>query len=63
MPFLSCTDPAVFKAFFDRTKDWTDLEEMALAGTLDRQRGVGVLVEYLAIDDRRVRRLSELSRP
>jgi hypothetical protein len=54
VPFLSCTDLAVFKAFFDRTKDWADLEEMALAGTLDRQRVVGVLAEYLGVDDPRL---------
>ena len=54
VPFLSCTDLAVFKAFFDRTKDWADLEEMAVAGTLDRERVVGVLAEYLGLDDPRV---------
>ena len=35
VPFLACRDLAVFKGFFDRTKDWADLEEMAAAGTLD----------------------------
>ena len=60
IPFLACTDLAVFKAFFDRTKDWADLEEMALAGTLDRQRVTGVLVEYLGLDDHRVARLHAL---
>ncbi|HAK50743.1 MAG TPA: hypothetical protein DCM54_02395, partial [Gammaproteobacteria bacterium] len=25
LPFLSCFDLAVFKAFFNRTKDWADL--------------------------------------
>ena len=54
VPFLACTDLAVFKAFFNRTKDWADLEEMAAAGTLDRQRVVGVLAEYLGPDDQRV---------
>src|SRR5262249_54381283 len=38
VPFLACVDLAVFKAFFDRTKDWADLEEMAAAGTLDTDR-------------------------
>ena len=51
IPFLACTDLAVFKAFFDRTKDWADLEEMASAGTLDRQRVIGVLAEHLGVDD------------
>jgi hypothetical protein len=60
VPFLSCTDLAVFKAFFDRTKDWADLEEMATAGTIDRQRVVGVLAEYLGPDDHRVAKVLAL---
>ena len=60
VPFLSCTDLAVFKAFFDRTKDWADLEEMALAGTLDRQRVVGVAAEYLGVDDPRIAKVLAL---
>lgn len=60
VPFLSCTDLAVFKAFFDRTKDWADLEEMAAAGTLDRARVVGVLAEHLGLDDPRVAKVLAL---
>jgi 4'-phosphopantetheinyl transferase EntD len=61
LPFLSCADLAVFKAFFDRTKDWADLEEMAAAGTLDVDRALGVLVRYLGADDHRVARLAALA--
>ncbi len=60
IPFLACTDLAVFKAFFNRTKDWADLEEMAAAGTLDRARVVGVLAEYLGVTDERVARVLAL---
>lgn len=60
VPFLGCTDLAVFKAFFDRTKDWADLEEMVGAGTLDREAALGILVEYLGPDDPRIVRLREL---
>lgn len=60
VPFLSCTDLAVFKAFFDRTKDWADLEEMVAAGSLDHERVLGVLVTYLDVDDARIRRLRSL---
>ena len=28
LPFLGCNDLAVFKAFFNRRKDWADIEEM-----------------------------------
>ena len=60
IPFLSCRDLAVFKAFFDRTKDWADLEEMQAAGTLDIEAVVGVLVRYLGPDDQRIARLLSL---
>lgn len=61
LPFLSCLDLAVFKAFFDRTKDWADLEEMHAAGTLDLARVAGILVTYLGADDHRISRLRELA--
>ena len=57
VPFLGCSDLAVFKAFFDRTKDWADLEAMQAAGTLDADRVVGVLARYLGPDDPRIARL------
>lgn len=60
LPFLACTDLAVFKAFFNRTRDWADLEEMVAAGTLDRARVLGILVQYLGSADERVERLQAL---
>jgi hypothetical protein len=61
VPFLSCRDLAVFKAFFDRTRDWADLEDMAAAGSLDVEAVLGVLVRYLGGDDHRVTRLRSLA--
>lgn len=60
VPFLACSDLAVFKAFFNRTKDWADLEEMATAGSLDLDRVVGVLTRLLGPDDERIVRLLAL---
>jgi hypothetical protein len=60
LPFLACRDLAVFKAFFDRTKDWADLEEMVAAGTLDVDAVAGVLVRYVGPDDPRIARLLAL---
>jgi hypothetical protein len=60
VPFLSCVDLAVFKAFFNRTKDWADLEEMAAAGTLDTDAVLGVLAHYLGGDDHRIEHLRGL---
>lgn len=62
VPFLACRDLAVFKAFFDRTKDWADLEEMAAAGTLDVEAVLGVLVVHLGGTDHRIERLRALGR-
>lgn len=60
VPFLSCFDIAVFKAFFNRTKDWADLEEMQAAGTLDIAAVMAVLVEYLGAEDDRVGKLDAM---
>lgn len=59
LPFLSAGDLCVFKALFDRPKDWIDIASMAQAGSLD----VGLAVSELRAligDDQRVRRLSAL---
>ena len=61
LPFLCCNDLAVFKAFFNRTKDWADIEEMHSAGTLDRRFVISVLSEYLGADDERVAQLQALA--
>ena len=60
VPFLDCRDLAVFKAFFDRTKDWADLEAMAEAGSLDVVAVAGVLARHLGADDQRIERLLTL---
>ncbi|MDQ6657244.1 MAG: nucleotidyltransferase family protein [Actinomycetota bacterium] len=35
VPILSATDLTIFKALFNRTKDWADIEDMVRAGTPD----------------------------
>lgn len=62
VPFLGCTDLAVFKAFYNRTQDWADLEQMADMGTLDLDRLVGVLVRFLGVSDQRIDRIRSLGR-
>lgn len=61
VPFLSCYDLAVFKAFFNRTKDWADLEEMYSAGTLDISRVQATLISYLGADDERIVQLGKVA--
>lgn len=60
VPFLACRDIAVFKAFFDRTQDWADLEQMAVAGTLDTESVAAVIADHLGLDDPRIKRLRSL---
>jgi hypothetical protein len=57
LPFLGCNDLAVFKTFFNRRKDWADIEEMLRAGWLDVPYVTGILSEYLGPDDERIREL------
>ena len=57
LPVLECTDLAVFKAFFNRTKDWADIEAMLDVGSVDVTELRRTLVELLRDDDPRVERL------
>jgi hypothetical protein len=57
LPFLCCNDLAVFKTFYNRRKDWADIEEMLRAGWLDVPYVSGILSEYLGPDDERIREL------
>lgn len=60
LPFLSCFDLAVFKAFFNRTKDWADLEEMVAACTVDVSAVTAQIIDMLGVDDERVVKLQQL---
>lgn len=60
VPFLACQDIAVFKTFFDRAQDWADLEQMAVAGTLDKEAVAAVIADHLGPDDPRIERLRSL---
>jgi len=57
IPVLDCTSLAVFKAFFNRTKDRADLEAMAQAGQLDTDAVVGFLADLLGKGDQRLERV------
>lgn len=61
LPFLSCFHLALFKAFFNRAKDWADLEAMRDAGTLDVGRLAVALAHHLGEDDERIRSLEALA--
>lgn len=60
IPVLDPNDLAVFKAFFDRRKDWADLEAMAEMGSFDPDVVLGWLGRLLGPEDPRCGRLREL---
>jgi hypothetical protein len=59
---LGPTELAVFKAMFDRTRDWADIEAMIAAGTLDTDAVRESLQTMLTDDDERFARLDEATR-
>ena len=61
IPFLACRDVAVFKAFFSRDKDWTDLRAMAEAESLDFESVIGVLALHLGGGDERIAKLRQIA--
>lgn len=63
VPVLGATELVVFKAFFDRTKDWADIEAIAEVGTADLHAAIGWLVDLLGPDDPRIARLRDLLHP
>ena len=57
---LAAEDLAVFKALFDRSRDWVDIEAMVESGTLDVEVAAARLARLLG-DDPRVGRLLALA--
>ncbi len=60
VPVLSATDLTVFKAIFDRTKDWADIEEMVEFGSPDLAEAVSWLETIVGSDDPRTCKLRDL---
>jgi hypothetical protein len=60
IPVLDCASLAIFKAFFDRTKDWADLEAIAQATPEDIDAAAATIAKLVGPDDPAVRRLESL---
>jgi hypothetical protein len=60
VPVLDCASLTIFKAFFDRTKDWADLEAIALATPEDIEEAAQTIADFLDADDPAVKRLRSL---
>ena len=61
IPVLGCVELVVFKALFNRTKDWADVEAILEAGTADITPALGWLVRLLGVDHDSTKRLAELT--
>jgi hypothetical protein len=57
IPVLSCTALVVFKAMFDRTQDWADIEAMVEAKSFDPDEASHWIRDMLG-DDRRIEQLA-----
>jgi hypothetical protein len=57
IPILSCTALVVFKAMFDRTQDWADIESMVEARSFDPEEASEWIRQMLG-DDRRIEQLA-----
>jgi hypothetical protein len=60
IPVLAPVELAVFKAMFDRTKDWADIEAMVAAGSLDVPAVRAHVAELAGPDDPRLDRLAAI---
>lgn len=60
LPFLSCDDLAIFKAFFNRRKDWADLEAMVVTDSIDPATVTATLTAHLGADDDRIATFTDL---
>ncbi|MFZ1155650.1 MAG: hypothetical protein WAN93_12175 [Solirubrobacteraceae bacterium] len=61
IPVLDCTALAVFKALFDRTKDWADIEEMVTAEALDLPRALAWVESLVGSNGPALGRLKSLA--
>jgi hypothetical protein len=60
VPVLDCASLTIFKAFFDRTKDWADMEEIARATPEDIEEAAATIADLVGENDPAVKRLEEL---
>lgn len=61
IPVLSCEAVVLFKAFFDRTKDWADIEAVAQVDPTIIERAGERVSELIGADSPTARRLTALS--
>ncbi len=60
IPVVGCMSLAVFKAMFDRTQDWADIEAMLAKGSIDLHEVIRWVGEMTGTQSPPVRRLERL---
>jgi hypothetical protein len=60
IPVLDCASLVIFKSFSDRTKDWADIEAVAVATPEDIETAAATLAELVGEGDPASRRLAEI---
>ncbi|HVC08042.1 MAG TPA: hypothetical protein VND98_10725 [Solirubrobacterales bacterium] len=60
IPVLGCASLTIFKALFDRTKNWADIEAIAIASPEDIEDAATTIANLLGEDDPAYRRLKPL---
>jgi pimeloyl-ACP methyl ester carboxylesterase len=60
IPVIDCVSLAVFKALFNRTRDWADIEAMFEAGALDGDEALVWVTELVGPDSQPADRLGTL---
>jgi hypothetical protein len=61
IPVLDCVSLVIFKSFFDRTKDWADIEAVALATPEDIDTARQTIARLIGEDDPAYQRLAKIS--
>jgi hypothetical protein len=62
IPVLDCASLAIFKAFFDRPRDWADLDAISIATPEDIEQAAGTIADLVGEDDPAVEKLKALVR-
>lgn len=60
VPMLDCASLVIFKAMFNRTKDWADIEAIAMAAPEDIGAAAQTIAELVGEDDAVFRRLDSV---
>lgn len=61
IPVLDCASLVIFKAFFDRTKDWADIEAISVATPEDIEDAADTIADLVGEDDPAVEKLKALA--